>query len=78
MVSVAPLVREEVIYVDRRRTRLLLRVFPSWEEFYCILLPALSLGFALNLEVVENAITGEIFREFVRVLLPHMNEWPLS
>ena len=58
------------MYVDRRRTRLLLRVFPSWEElFYCILLPALSLGFALHLEVVENAITGEIFREFVRGLL---------
>jgi hypothetical protein len=43
-----------------------------------ILLPALSLGFALHLEVVENAITGEIFREFVRGLLPHMNEWSLS
>ena len=75
------MLREEVIYVDRRRTRLLLRVFPSWEElFYCILpvLPALSLGFALNLEVVENAITGEIFREFFRGLLLHINEWPLS
>jgi hypothetical protein len=42
-------------------------------------LPVLRHSFdgLLHLEVVENVITGDIFREFVKGLLPHMNEWPL-
>lgn len=41
------------------------------------MLPALSLDGILHLEVVEGAITGDIFRQFVQGLLPRMNEWPL-
>jgi transposase len=41
------------------------------------ILPALSLDGILHLEVVENAITGDIFRQFVQGLLPRMNRWPL-
>ena len=41
------------------------------------LLPALSLDGILHLEVVENAVTGSAFRQFVEGLLPQMNKWPL-
>jgi hypothetical protein len=41
------------------------------------ILPALSLDGILHLEVVENAVTGDIFRRFVEGLLPRMNKWPL-
>jgi len=41
------------------------------------MLPALSLDGILHLEVIEGAITGNIFRRFVQGLLLHMNEWPL-
>ena len=41
------------------------------------MLPVLSLDGILHLEVLENAITGEDFRQFVEGLLPRMNEWPL-
>ena len=41
------------------------------------MLPTLSLDGILHLEVLENAITGEDFRQFVEGLLPHMSEWPL-
>jgi hypothetical protein len=41
------------------------------------ILPALSLDGILHLEVVENAITGDIFHRFIEDLLPHMNEWPM-
>ena len=41
------------------------------------MLPALSLDGMLHLEVVENAITGDVFRRFVQGLLPRMNAWPL-
>ena len=41
------------------------------------ILPALSLDGILHLEVVENTITGNIFRQFIQGLLPQMNEWPL-
>ena len=41
------------------------------------MLPAISLDGILHLEVVENAITGDIFRQFIEGLLPRMNEWPL-
>ena len=41
------------------------------------ILPALSLDGILHLEVVENAITGNIFHQFIQGLLPQMNEWPL-
>ena len=40
------------------------------------MLPVLSLDGILHLEVLENAITGEDFRQFVEGLLPRMNEWP--
>jgi transposase len=40
-------------------------------------LPALSLDGILHFEVLENAITGDDFLQFVRRLLPHMNKWPL-
>ena len=43
---------------------------------YSILL-ALSLDGILHLEVVENAVTGDVFRRFVEGLLPRMNKWPL-
>ncbi len=41
------------------------------------ILPALSLDGILHLKVVEDAITGDIFRDFVAGLLPLMNAWPL-
>ena len=41
------------------------------------ILPALSLDGILHLEVVENAVTGDVFRRFLEGLLPHMNKWPL-
>ena len=41
------------------------------------MLPVLSLDGILHLEVLENAITGEDFQQFVEGLLPCMNEWPL-
>ena len=41
------------------------------------MLPVLSLDGILHLEVLENAITGEDFQQFVEGLLPRMNEWPL-
>jgi hypothetical protein len=41
------------------------------------ILPALSLDGVLHLEVVENAVTGAIFRRFIEGLLPLMNRWPL-
>jgi transposase len=41
------------------------------------ILPALSLDGILHLEVVENAVTGDIFCQFIEGLLPCMNEWPL-
>jgi hypothetical protein len=41
------------------------------------ILPALSLDGILHLEVVENAVTGGVFRNFIEGLLPQMNEWPL-
>jgi hypothetical protein len=41
------------------------------------ILPALSLDGILHLDVVENAITGNVFRQFIEDLLPQMNEWPL-
>ena len=41
------------------------------------ILPALSLNGILHLEVVENAVTGDIFCQFIQGLLPQMNEWPL-
>jgi DDE superfamily endonuclease len=41
------------------------------------ILPALSLDGILHLEVVENAVTGDVFRHFVEGLLPRMNKWPL-
>jgi hypothetical protein len=41
------------------------------------ILPALSLDGILHLEVVENAVTGASFRQFVEGLLPRMNKWPL-
>ena len=41
------------------------------------LLPALSLDGIIHLEVVENAITGDDFLQFVCGLLPKMNKWPL-
>jgi hypothetical protein len=41
------------------------------------LLPALSLDGILHLDVVENAVTGAAFRQFVEGLLPRMNKWPL-
>ena len=31
----------------------------------------------LHLEVVENAVTGDVFRQFIEGLLPRMNKWPL-
>jgi hypothetical protein len=40
-------------------------------------LPALSLDGILHLEVVENVVTGAIFRRFIEGLLPLMNKWPL-
>ncbi|SRR6266404_4890515 len=42
------------------------------------ILPALSLDGIMHLEVVENAITGNVFREFVAGLLRRMNKWPLA
>jgi hypothetical protein len=41
------------------------------------ILPALSLDGILHLKVVENAVTGNIFRQFIKDLLPCMNEWLL-
>src|SRR6266571_7157862 len=41
------------------------------------MLPAISLDGILHLEVVENAVTGDIFWQFIEGLPPHMNEWPL-
>ena len=41
------------------------------------MLPALSLDGILHLEVLENAITSEDFRQFIEGLLPRMNEWLL-
>ena len=41
------------------------------------ILPALSLDGILHLEVVENTVTGNIFHQFIQVLLPQMNKWPL-
>jgi hypothetical protein len=41
------------------------------------ILPALSLDGILHLKVVENAVTGNIFCQFIEDLLPCMNEWPL-
>src|SRR6266702_358593 len=41
------------------------------------MLSALSLDGILHLEVIEGAITGDIFQQFVQGLLLHMNEWPL-
>ena len=41
------------------------------------MLPALSLDGVLHLEVVENAVTGADFRQFIEGLLPRMNEFPL-
>ena len=41
------------------------------------ILPALSLDGVLHLEVVENAVTGDVFRRFIEGLLPRMNKWPL-
>ena len=41
------------------------------------ILPALSLNGILHLEVVENAVTGAVFRRFLEGLLPLMNKWPL-
>ena len=41
------------------------------------ILPALSLDGILHLEVVKNAVTGDIFRQFIQGLLPQMNKWPL-
>ncbi len=41
------------------------------------MLPALSLDGVIHLEVLENAITGNDFREFVQGLLPCMNQWPM-
>ncbi|KAI0001614.1 hypothetical protein BJV77DRAFT_904211, partial [Russula vinacea] len=40
-------------------------------------LPALSMDGILHLDVLENAITSDNFRSFVRGLLNHMNKWPL-
>lgn len=41
------------------------------------ILPAISLEGILHLEVTEDAITEDFFRQFVQGLLPHMNKWPL-
>lgn len=41
------------------------------------ILPALSLDGILHLDVVENAVTGAVFRNFVEGLLPLMNKFPL-
>ena len=41
------------------------------------MLPVLSLDGILHLEVLENALTGEDFQQFVEGLLLHMNEWLL-
>ena len=41
------------------------------------ILPALSLDGILHLEVVENSVTGAVFRRFLEGLLPLMNKWPL-
>jgi hypothetical protein len=41
------------------------------------ILPAISLDGILHLEVIENAITGADFLQFVEGLLPRMNAWPL-
>ena len=41
------------------------------------ILPALSLNGILHLEVIENAVTGDIFHQFIQGLLPQVNEWPL-
>jgi hypothetical protein len=37
------------------------------------MLPALSLDGILHLEVVENAITGNDFQQFIQGLLPCIN-----
>ena len=50
--------------------------FQFWGTKYTILL-ALSLDGILHLEVVENAVTSDIFWHFLEGLLPHMNKWPL-
>ena len=50
--------------------------FQFWGTKYSILL-ALSLDGILHLEVVENAVTGAVFRRFLEGLLPLMNKWPL-
>ena len=41
------------------------------------ILPAISLDGIVHLEVLDKAISGEDFRNFVRGLLTRMNKWPL-
>lgn len=41
------------------------------------ILPAISLNGILHLEVLEHAITGNVFYTFVQGLLLRMNKWPL-
>ena len=41
------------------------------------ILPALSLDGILHLKVIEDAITGDIFHQFIAGLLPLMNKFPL-
>ena len=83
---------EQLVFADESHfNRLMLRRPYAWSrrgerasrhEFqfrgtkYTIL-PALSLDGILHLEVVENAVTGDVFRRFLEGLLPHMNKWPL-
>jgi transposase len=83
---------EQLVFADESHfNRLTLRRPYAWalrgeratkyEFFLCgnkySILPALSLDGILHLEVVENAVTGDIFRQFIEGLLPCMNKWPL-
>ena len=84
--------REQLVFADESHfNRLTLRRPYAWSKCgerasrhelqfrgakYSILL-ALSLDGILHLEVVENAVTGDVFRRFIEGLLPRMNKWPL-
>ena len=76
---------EQLVFADKSHfNQLALRRLYVWslqgtcaqryEFFMCgtkyTILPALSLDGILHLEVVENAITGDIFRQFIQGLLP--------
>lgn len=83
---------EQLVFADESHfNRLTLRRPYAWSirgeratryEFFLrgakySILPALSLDGILHLEVLDKAISGDDFRQFVEGLLPRMNEWPL-